>query len=503
VDESYISRRFVMITLAVLFAVGLALRLYNIEGFPPHVDEYHHTSRAQDMIAGIPNDYMRAFLTVTLPVYLSFRLLGVSIWSARLPLILINMLALFPFYLLGRRFGRSMGLVFACFYVFSPWSIATARTVREYAVHPLLAYVIAVLLLELLDWDGIPLRKYLGKNLYRILGLAVLFLYIMVDRSSTFKSQLLAYVVFGVIVFIKVLKSNLSRRVTAGALVLVVSLPVVLLLTQSHFYKRYLQDGTFAYEQTSRYWDMIVSGGSQHGYVYGDLGYIIVGIFLVLSLLILLSKYSRKNFTLLFIFVTLSLNLAYLTYFVWSPTVSLRTRYGWLAEIWYIPLVAVTAWLIGRVLSGLMKKKHPVVFLAVTLTLFINLPSIQQILSYQGGGYAPVTGNPHYIVAPARDYLASVLTDKDVVVGDIIFHYDRLTGNKLIYAKQINYPFRDDTFDPFAVVEQYDRGYIAVSPHVRPESDGLIFQDIEHAGRTIRYLGEYGDYHIWRWDGDD
>jgi len=38
---------------------------------------------------------------------------------------------------------------------FQPWIIAVSRNVREYAVVPLFFYLDALVLIDLLDWDGL------------------------------------------------------------------------------------------------------------------------------------------------------------------------------------------------------------------------------------------------------------------------------------------------------------------------------------------------------------
>jgi predicted membrane-bound mannosyltransferase len=145
--------------LLICFIIGLGLRLYNLGGFPAYVDEYLHMSTAIGIIKGNPVEYFRAFLTVSLPVYLSYRIFGISLWAGRLPMVLINMLAIFPLYLLGRKINKGVGYLSVLLFMFSPWIIADSRTVRDYAVVPLFFYLAAVLLIDLLDWDRLSFMQ--------------------------------------------------------------------------------------------------------------------------------------------------------------------------------------------------------------------------------------------------------------------------------------------------------------------------------------------------------
>src|ERR1035437_991060 len=73
------SRKGGWLTIAFLltnFIVGLGLRLYNLGGFPPFADEYAHIRTAIAIYQGLPVDYTRALLTVSVPVYLSYRIFG-------------------------------------------------------------------------------------------------------------------------------------------------------------------------------------------------------------------------------------------------------------------------------------------------------------------------------------------------------------------------------------------------------------------------------------------
>ena len=88
---------------------------------------------------------------MTVPVYISFRTLGVSLWLARFAGVVMHLLAVLPIYLLARRIGQGRrppgggplpGRSMAGFQL--------AGLVREYAYYPFYFFMILLVLVNLL-----------------------------------------------------------------------------------------------------------------------------------------------------------------------------------------------------------------------------------------------------------------------------------------------------------------------------------------------------------------
>ena len=86
-----------------LILFSLALRVFNLESLPPHIEEYAHLNAAKQILLGesIKNVYQRSMFIVTLPITVLFAIVGPHIWLARLVGVLFNSLAIVPLYLLG------------------------------------------------------------------------------------------------------------------------------------------------------------------------------------------------------------------------------------------------------------------------------------------------------------------------------------------------------------------------------------------------------------------
>jgi hypothetical protein len=257
------------------FILGLALRLHNLDGFPPYVDEYIHTNWAFLVYSGQPAEWGRAFLTVNLPVYLSYLTFGVNLWAGRFPMVLINMLSIFPLYVLGSRINRQIGLICVALFTLSPWVIASSRTVRDYAVVPLIFYTAAVLLLALLEWEGLRLGGYIQKNKYRILLAAGILVYTVIDKTSILRIVLGVYGIFGVLALIKIFKKNISAYYKI-AILLLGSGFFVFLLVQSRIIYRYLNSGTIFYRTVTTYWSTLIASDMHQWYFIGAIGYLVL-----------------------------------------------------------------------------------------------------------------------------------------------------------------------------------------------------------------------------------
>lgn len=492
--------KWITLLLTLLFLAGLGLRLYNLDGFPPYVDEYIHTNHAFSLYSGNGWDWDRAYLTVTWPVYLSFLGFGVNLWAARLPMILINMLAIFPLYGLGRRVNPAVGMICAALFSFSPWIIASSRTVRDYAIVPVFFYTAGLFLLEMLDWDSFNLVAYLKKHAYRILALGVILFYAVYDKTSILKVVVALYGIFALLVALRLLKRGLSRRFQV-ALIGVLGTVLVFLLFQSRLLNRYISFGIVSYDQTTRFWDALVSSVSHQWYVIGAIGYVILFLGLVGVLRAVFTPYRKDHFAVLFFFLAFLSLLVYLSFFLINTYIPERTRYGVLMQYWYLPVVAVGVWLLYKLIRSIPPRLPSALVILVLGILFSNPQSIQRVLTYQGGGTLIITGEKHYIVAPAHQFLVENLTEQDVLLTEFVHSYDTLVGQKLRFSEQVSYyslVFRNDT-SPLTLVEQYPRGWIALSRNARPEKNGLVFADFSYADQKVTYRGRFGEIYLWQW----
>lgn len=177
-------RRWEPWSIAGLVALAAAMRLPRIGLLDPYTDEYYHLMAAQELLTAGSTDYQRAPL-VTLLVALAFAVSGATgfeqiVTVARIPFAIAGALTVIPVVLLGRRIDRSVGVVSGLLWTLSPWAIGVSRTVREYALYPLLALTFTVALMTLARSDASRAVRALAA----VAGVAFLS-YLVLDHSST------------------------------------------------------------------------------------------------------------------------------------------------------------------------------------------------------------------------------------------------------------------------------------------------------------------------------
>ncbi len=231
-----------IIILSLCFVLGLAIRLINLDGFPPYVDEYITTHNIFRLLNGFPFEWKRAFPTVGIPVLVSFKLFGINLWAARFPMVVINLIAIIPLYFLGKKINRNVGLISVALYTINPWIIAVSRTVREYAVLPLYYFVSAVFLIDLLEWENTTIKSYLRKNAWKMLILGLILVNAVYDKQSILKIVIINFGVFGILLLLKTLKSKTPTKVKVTSLIVSIVIFTLLVIVSS-FSKRLFEDG--------------------------------------------------------------------------------------------------------------------------------------------------------------------------------------------------------------------------------------------------------------------
>lgn len=227
-------RRWEPWSIAGVVALAAAMRLPRIGLLDPYTDEYYHLMAAQELLTAGSTDYQRAPL-VTLLVALAFAVSGATgfeqlISVARIPFALAGALTVIPVVLIGRRIDRTIAIVSGLLWAVSPWAIDVSRTVREYALYPLLALTFALALMTLARRDAMPAVR----GVAAVFGAAFL-AYLVLDRSSTLAVGAVPALIATVVAFgVDLNRSRVPRpasgRAAIIAVVAVVATSIVLLV---------------------------------------------------------------------------------------------------------------------------------------------------------------------------------------------------------------------------------------------------------------------------------
>jgi hypothetical protein len=485
------------------FILGLTLRLINLNQFPPYADEYIHTHNAFGVFSGLPVVWNRAFLPVTFPVIISYKLFGVSLWAARFPMVLFNMLAILPLYFLGKKINKLIGFISVFLFVFNPWIIAASRTVREYAVIPLYFFLSALLLLDLLEWEGFYWKCYLVKNSWRFLILIIIAAYAVYDNLSILKILILNYAVFGGILILKIIKIRTSIKLRIiGSIISLVG--IILLVIKSRIIERvsnYLQGVS---EPALRYWNLLTTSNINHWFsLIPAIAYIILLVACFFALRAILQKVDQPEIVIGYSFLMFVGLLLFLTFFLVTPKLPARVRYGVLLEFWYLPLTALFFFIVFRILQSFVKgtKTGQIASFILLATLFINFRSIDKILNYTGGGALSVSGEKHYMVEPAYRFVLPELNNGDLLLTDYLGSYDELFDRKFLEVNKVS--FLKSVIRAKVSwtdwVRKNQEGWIVLTPNSRIEKNGLAFKDVSVDDKIVYYIGRFGECYVWHW----
>jgi hypothetical protein len=186
---------------SLILLIAIYLRVRRLGVAPLWIDEAYTSWAARNFLSGngfsdavgASSPYRRAWATTSLPIAVSFQLLGLSEFAARLPIVLYSLGTVVLGWSLGERYSRLTGLFVAAFLAVDPFTLVWAREARMYA--PLAFFYLASVFV-FIRWydDDLRLRSpypyvlavlvLLGQNThqaYLALGAAiVLFLLVQV-----------------------------------------------------------------------------------------------------------------------------------------------------------------------------------------------------------------------------------------------------------------------------------------------------------------------------------
>jgi len=383
-------------------AVGLALRLPKLDYLDPYTDEYAHLNTAKRLVEQnwqLKEYYSRSYYLVTVPVAIGFEILGISLFNARLVGVIINLLALIPLYLIGRKINKYFGFVVCILYATNPWLIATSRTVREYAYFPIIFFTIFLTFLNFLE--SLPKRidisndrkKIFSKqNLYRLLTLTLFIVYgLKINPDSTFKIVYLFYVIGWMFFMFRLnLKNKRNIIFLIGQAMLL--LWIFFKVMPGRSFVNFLPTldkywWGFFYPKTGVQW---------YGGRWEYLAYLVSSVALYYSFKkskSLLPKLASSSFVF------------YLYFYLFHFDRYHRPRYLTSAQLWYVLFFGLGIYLILVLISHVKNKLIALLLLTLIILNVFSLRHLILPITNERHGYVPITGEYHDKVDMLADYL--------------------------------------------------------------------------------------------------
>lgn len=487
---------------AFVLLLALLLRVFNLGNLYPYADEYTHLIAVKELLAGASLDgvYQRSLFTVTLPVSASQWLFGGNLWAARLPGVLFNALGIIPLYLITRKIDRQVAVLSCLLFATSPYSIAFSRNVREYAYTPFYFYWVIYFMIWFLqdfprnfilfkDW-----KKLQQKHFILALFLILPVLYVLVfDRFSTFKLILITYAVFALFLFSRFNLQSWGNRFA----IVVISIASFVMLAGN--IQRFLKSP----EMNLQSLEYFFLNPPQQWYFDR---FVIVPVITVFAGFYFAFLLRRTKFVPALL---ISLFAGYMFYFIFFFTgtgFNIHPRFVLVAQIWFIPILAMGMYVIWKFLCTLLSGRQTLAVLSACVIILITLNPQQVLLStFFRGELMPITDLVHDDLSVTDEYMRSHIHENEVLIGGMYANYARWQG---VPAFQKIYPYSNEILKKYkngfsyiiSIIDQYPSGWIVIDeqrldyvPPSLPKGQTVIH------GKTVEYVGKFLSQYIWHW----
>ena len=495
--------------LLLAFGVSVALRLINLQGLPFYWDEPYHTHAALQLMAGETPEYTRGFYHITLPVVASFWAFGVSWFNARLPMVLLNSLAIVPLYWVTRPAGKALAWMAVFLYVLNPWMIGVARNVREYAVLPILHYLALWAAMCLADGQTGVLAAGWRRNWRPLAVAAGLAAFVaLVDPGGLSATAIGYFVVLAGYLGFKTMRDGRWFWLAVGTIIFFGLALGIWFFMAGAFKGSQGPELLLRIFEPQIPWAILetfTQNAVQHNYWWPAMGWLVL-LLIPAGWVYSLFRLQKPGARLTFLVAGLALLMAFLMLLV--RNFPLRVRYGVLFEIGMPILLAVLlAWVGG--LAGRLRLPNWVARWlpwALALALFTNVGGLAAIYSFKGGTNFLVTGNSHPRANKAYRYIAERIKPNDMVVADRFMYNDEMNGNQWGQFRRINAAnqmrFLDDPL-PYRVPNTI-RGWVALYPDANLKIHlHMQYRDFVAGNKQFKYHGYMDDVYVWSWTRTD
>ncbi|MGE5073468.1 MAG: hypothetical protein ACM3MF_08580 [Anaerolineae bacterium] len=484
---------------AVLLAamvLAAALRLPDLGKLSPAVDEYFHLIAARQLAEGaaMSSVYGRSLWVVTLPVSLAFRLFGYQLWAARLVGALFNVLAVWPLYLLTRRIGRPVAALSVLLFATSPWLVTFARVTREYAYYPFLFCWILLGMIVFLE--GIPRGSVFARDLRSIfrpgmiaLGVALLLppvFALFIDKLSTFRVILLAYLVFAVFVLARFSWQGRNALTVLGVLT------AALLLTG---YSWYARDSTMIVP-VPRFnpvpVEYFLPNPPQQWY-YGRLTLLAA----LLMLVAVAGSYIGRRQNPLPAFLV-SVYLTGLGFFAFLSKMFFHTRHLSATQLWYVILMAMGAYFAWVIWATLRPRAGWLVNVLISAGLVLSLVNVGQLLFPIRSTEAnnPISEDYLHDMTAVQEFMLAHVQPGDALISTVYGLYSAWQEEPH-FAASSRITTETAPGEVLALIDQHESGWIVID-EIRLGMSTLG----RHAfagNPDVEYIGLFGDQNVWHW----
>lgn len=508
----------------MLIIIAFILRAHNLDVLEPYDDEYSHLVSAMAVNNhGEPNTFIsenlklpyERFYFLTYLIAFLFSVFGKSLFIARLPGVIISTLTAIPFYFIGRKINKNIGLIMAALWAISPWAIAISRNVREYAYFPFLyAFIGLFFIVCAKNLIKIIEEKHWKLTFYRSISLIIFFLpllYYFSDPKSTFMFVFILYAVFFAVLFYGIFRSKkltqkIKKKIGVFLLIPVSIFAVIAYSNVGFLFEKHIS----IIPQFNRFWFDVVLGKFDGTFFYQGNYY---GFYALFALGILFSFYwliKNKSQTLTFLILTF---LGYFYVFSFHlERIENPRRLGFVIHLWLIPIIAIGIYCFYKLYLNKIHKRKIVAAILVSIFLvtvfnFKNIAKATNLDSYRwSNGSVQITSEYHERFIPVLEKYGNQIKKDDATICTLcnpllwheavdlmdnnLYYYDHLDENRL---EMVPY-----------IVQKYPSGWMILEWKRNDSRDrlprkNLLFQLESGEYAEMKFIEKHGDFYIYHW----
>lgn len=487
-----------LIILLLIFIGGVCLRLYQLDALQPIADELEHMLAAKSILAGTSHwseVYSRSFWFLTVPVLGSFKVFGETLWAARLPGVIFNMLAIFPIFYILRRVSFRAGFIGAVLFTLSPWMISLSRLTREYAYLPF--WFSAIFLLLIIFLEQIPKHTVLSRDWRKLINFKNVFLFLLLvfpiiytiqlDSKST---SILITLIYPGAFLVFLFRLDYHARSSRILLIIVLALiPLGLFLASG-----YQHSTTLIPEFQEEYLALFKSSAEQQWYFNQTLMLPL----LAFAISVLAWLYTKK--TVIFLILAAFICNLYVLSFHFDR--DFRARFASPMELWYLLILAIGLYLVWQISLDHLPKR-PVYWWLTTATLIVLLINPYQVakplVMIEHDRFHPITGYFHDNFEELRQYLSALQSPDDAILGSVYVKYHEFYSLPPFRTMQYyNHASPMIKKTAFEFIDNNPQGWLVISTRFIKKKFPPL-SDFSTGEKEVRFQGQINVYAIYEW----
>jgi len=512
-----------------IIILGIYLRISILDIHTPFIDEYNHLNAAKRLIQEGFFNYKRDSI-VTYFCYLSFKLFGLNILSAKFLLIALSSINIILIYLFAKKINKFIGIISCYLFAISPFAIGMASYIRGYEFS-----LFFILLFCIFTYVILEKNKALIYKLLSIVTCIILFLVIYYYAPVIFMGTFIIVIPYVFCSCLFNLDYIMKFFLTFGRkslfFLFTLLIGIVFILASYGLLRKNGIDLLFTQKA-------IISNSWIFGFLFNpnnlpvhqwfNLGFFIPSVIIITIFLSFVFMLKYKKVKILILSFTMSL-LLFLLFFKFGR----NDRYVYIFLVQYILIFGVGIYSLIRLSINKIKKTmihHKIIGLLIILCLMIlfnGYNTYNVIHSEERSGFSNLNGVYYSDITPVIEYLKTENLTSNITIltthpKDFIFLFNYTFINKTdtsSYLDVFPYPDQLNQYDfvyniysgqysksvLMKIINSNEKGYILMEKWYYNRSDIYIDEfiksnkDFKISDTDVMFEGTKGSFYVFKW----